>query len=359
MSFHDLIGNDRIKNYLTHMVNQGAIGNSLLFAGPQGIGKSLFAIELAKMLIGSKKINAHSHPDLHIYRPTGKLGLHTIDSMRQLIEEVYMPAYEASWKIFIVHDAERMLPYSSNALLKTLEEPLADTLIILLSSSPRSLLPTILSRCRTLYFNPISVQEMIPFLVAHYHKNEEEARVLASQAQGSLARALLLVKDGGDPRKGPLLEVLSRNNFNSYSDLQRFAAYLQELTDQRNQHVEVLAQKELFEGFSEDSLTAAQREVIEKEVEGLVALRNLAEVEALFEMILGWYRDIHLLHVNGNSEYLIYPECKEALEERLQRGGIPLLEEVQGYLAEAKLAVERSLGLHTALETLFLKLHFL
>ncbi len=72
--------------------------------------------------------------------------------MRQLSEEIYLPPYEANWKVFIIHDADRMLSYSANALLKTFEEPPPRTLIILLSRSQASLLPTIVSRCYTLHF---------------------------------------------------------------------------------------------------------------------------------------------------------------------------------------------------------------
>ena len=136
--FEDIVGNDQIKEYLKRMVEQRAVANSLLFAGPEGIGKSLFAHALAKMLLGSD-----SHPDLHVYRPEGKIGMHSIDSMRQFSEDVYLAPFQGQWKVFIIHDAERMLTYSANALLKTFEEPAKDALIILLSSAPAALLPTI------------------------------------------------------------------------------------------------------------------------------------------------------------------------------------------------------------------------
>jgi DNA polymerase-3 subunit delta' len=119
-AFDDIIGNDQIKNYLAGMVEKRMIAQSLLFAGPDGIGKSLFAQSFAKLIVGAKN---PSHPDIYHYHTEGKIGMHSIQSMRQFSEEVYLGPYEAKKKVFIIHDAHRMLTYSANALLKTFEEP--------------------------------------------------------------------------------------------------------------------------------------------------------------------------------------------------------------------------------------------
>ena len=116
----------------------------LLFHGPRGIGKGALALQLAQSLLKSSKDH---HPDLHILYPDPESDQHLIASIRQLIAETHLPPFEAPCKVFILHDAEKMLPASSNALLKTLEEPPADTHFILITSDPAALLPTVLSRC--------------------------------------------------------------------------------------------------------------------------------------------------------------------------------------------------------------------
>ena len=136
--FSQIIGNEEIKKRLTRMLSKRAIGHALLFSGPDGIGKSLFAWAFAAQLMAeydpeidhARKIQSGQHPDIHIYRPEGKIGLHSIQSLRQLSQEVHLPPYEASWKVFIIHDADRMLSYSANTLLKTFEEPPPRTVII-------------------------------------------------------------------------------------------------------------------------------------------------------------------------------------------------------------------------------------
>ena len=88
-------------------------------------------------------------------------------------------------------------------------------------------------------------------------------------------------------------------------------------------------------------------------------MRLLDEAQALFCLILGWYRDMALLQVNGSRALLIHKDCENALEQSLQRGENLPLEEVQQAIEDAKLSIERSTGLAICLETLFLRLGFL
>lgn len=136
---------------------------TLLFVGTDVKLKESYALSLAKKLLSDAgKVDAGHHPDLHLFKAEGKIGLHSIASIRKLIDEVYLPPYEAPCKVIIVYDAERMLPASSHALLKTFEEPAPKTTIILLAPSTRELLKTIVSRCQTRYF-PGSIVSKNPF----------------------------------------------------------------------------------------------------------------------------------------------------------------------------------------------------
>jgi len=153
VDFEHIIGNDGVKKYLSRLIEKGNIPQSLLFSGPKGIGKSLFAETFAKLIISTNNSN---HPDIHHHHPEGKTGMHTIQSMREFSKTVYLAPFQGKKKIFIIHDAHRMLTYSANALLKTFEEPALDAVIILISHAAEQLLPTVLSRCQTVRFQPIS-----------------------------------------------------------------------------------------------------------------------------------------------------------------------------------------------------------
>lgn len=139
---------------LDERIKEETLPQTLLFVGAD----LSMAKEFAKRLLGSAhvaKIDSGNHPDLHIYIPEEKSDLHAIASMRQLIDEMALPPFESPRKIFVIQDAEKMLPSSSNALLKTLEEPPSDALIVLLSNAPEALLPTIRSRCTSFRFKEV------------------------------------------------------------------------------------------------------------------------------------------------------------------------------------------------------------
>lgn len=124
MPFCNLLGNEMAKAALQRMADQKTVPNTLLFSGPDGVGKSCFALKLAALLMGERhhaKILSGNHPDVHIYLPEGKGSLHPIESMRKLIDEVGMPPFEASVKVFIIHDAHQMLPQAATPSLKRLK----------------------------------------------------------------------------------------------------------------------------------------------------------------------------------------------------------------------------------------------
>lgn len=357
-SFSSLIGNEPIKLYLQRMLEKKAIGNSLLFAGQEGIGKGLFAYVFAAQLMGEQhrsKIEKGQHPDIHIYRPEGKLGLHSIQSLRLLSEEVYLPPYEADWKVFIVHEAERMLTYSANALLKTFEEPPPRTVIILLSQSQAALLPTIVSRCRTLHFKPISQYDIEQRLAQSTDLSVDAIRSVAGLAHGSLGRALHLAYKGGDPTRLHLLDTLSNLPLANYKMLGAAVERIVEEIESSRKHAEDSAKEELVKASGE-YLSAAQQNSLEKEIEGFSTLAFVQDAQALFNQLLAWYRDLHLLQLTQNRSYLINRDYAEQLEQVVQRGNLMPIEKVQKAIDEAQLALQRSTSLNICLENLFLKL---
>ena len=313
--FAHIEGNERAKNYLQRMVDKQLVGHSLLFAGPAEANKEEFAIALAEAVMGTK-----SHVDLYELRPEGKTGMHSIDSMRRFGDQVILPPTQALIKVFIIYDADRMLPTSANALLKTFEEPPKKTLIILLSSSPQLLLPTVRSRCRAIFFE---AKSQIP---VH------------------------------DERVAPLLDILKKGPSSFKSLMKSIEVISKTLEERRAALEEVISEEILPEGV--DELLAIQKEQLQKEVDGAVSMRMAEEVNTLLQAVLGWYRDLHLIHVQGDLQKLIHRTQRKELIQTYQQGGLLPLEKVQEAVKHAKLSFERSTAIKTCLETLFLKLGF-
>lgn len=363
--FESLVGNPSIKDCLSRIIRKNIIGNSFLFAGPDGVGKSLFALEFAKEVLcrddssGSHrcKMEAGCHPDFHLYKPEGKTGMHTIDAMRQFCTEVNMPPYEAKNKVFVILEAERMLPYSANALLKTFEEPTLDSLIILVSSRPSALLTTILSRCRKFNFQALSPNDIVQILEK---KDFEKNRILqiAQTAQGSVSQALRLLQPEFNHRRTQLLKILSQGVIQDYTQLSLYSQQLAKEIEAEAENESVVLREVLMKGFL-DKPSAVQQQAIEKEIEGIVAMQERNSVNSIFEIILSWFRDLELLAVSNATNDVFNQEFILELINARQKGATCTLEKAFKAIQETRISLDRSTNLSICLENLFLKINML
>lgn len=295
--FENVLGHDSIKGYLQKALLENCLPQTLLFAGPDGIGKGVMARALAAQLLKSERSS-----DLHVLAPEGKSGLYAIDTLREMIDKEHAAPFESVGKVFILEEADRMQPASANALLKTLEEPTADTTFILLSSATQEILPTILSRCVVLHFQPLTEQAIGSLL-----KKKGHSEGFAKLAQGSAGRAFELAEQ-------PQLE------------------------EQRKILFSILRERP---SYPELSLRLKKLEEIMEEEDPIKANRH---VEALFAYTLMWNRDQEIRTLGGRPELLFFPE-----EPRAQ-----VLEEVEKKLAKTRLIYQRNIKLSVALESLFL-----
>ncbi|CRX39514.1 ATP-binding protein [Estrella lausannensis] len=360
--FSHLIGNQRIKSNLTNALHKGAFGQSLCFQGKEGIGKSLFARAFAKGIFSSDipgflarhPTVAYTHPDLVELKPAGKIGQHPIESVRRFCEEVYIAPYEAQHKVFIIHDAERMLPTSANALLKTLEEPPAGVIIILLTESLQSLLPTIRSRLQTLYFESVDKEEISVFLQQSHGLSREEADKISLESFGSVGRALNLHRGERDLSED-LIRFLMKGR-KSYVELKQFINELDGRHALKRKEAEEALLKALCETYREGDLSAKQRQEMEKQAEGMSAVESLRESKSILLSLLFFFRDLHVIYHGGQESFLAFREnaCK-LFDLATAKEPIPI-EKVEAAVAESIIALERSTPLAACLENLFLKL---
>lgn len=235
--FDHIAGNERAKETLRRMLRQGRVPGALLFAGEEGTGKKLFALELARALncrapeavggcgrcpacvrVGKydypatddrdahKKIIWSEHPDVGLVRPYNRAIL--VDAVRDVERETNFRPVEGAARVFIIDDADRLNESSSNALLKTLEEPHATSHLVLITARPASLLPTIRSRCQVVRFAPLSADEIEQHLVREHKRAGKEARLAAHLSGGRMGRALSMDVDAYREGRERMLEVL-------------------------------------------------------------------------------------------------------------------------------------------------------
>jgi len=187
---------------MVQFLRRGQLPQASLFTGPEGVGKKTLASSLAALanckggnedeVCGTcsscvKEAVGH-HPDIWLFQP--HKNLIRIDTMRELNREVQFRPFEGRLRCFIIDQAETMTEEAANCILKTLEEPPDTSRLILISSFPHRLLPTIRSRCQAFSFHPLGREEILRYLEDHLTEDHLEMR--ASLAEGSIAVALRL-----------------------------------------------------------------------------------------------------------------------------------------------------------------------
>lgn len=237
--FSRFIGNEEVKESLRRLLSSQRVPGSLLFTGEEGIGKKLFALELAKALNCRHRVGVEAcdecssckrisrstfppfgkddddksrliwseHADVAMARPYKNII--RVPVMRELEREANFRPFEGVARVFIVEDADAMNDQAANALLKVLEEPPPTSHLILTTSNPTALLATIRSRCQAVRFGPIPARDVERFLIEGKQLTAADAGLLARTSLGSIGRALSGDVETYRERRARMLSVLT------------------------------------------------------------------------------------------------------------------------------------------------------
>ena len=215
-----IVGQDEAVELLRRTVEGGRIAHAWAFIGPHGAGRRTAALAFAKALVApsggaaASRVDRGLHPDVHLLGPTppasnpkGTPAIR-VENIRELGRMASLKPAEAPWKVFIVDEAETMTGAAPQAFLKTLEEPPARTVIILVLSQVRALPATVLSRCQIVRFRPRAAEGTVALLPGG--AGEERARALGwlAQAQTRGVEAVLQIGEAvGRDREAALAAV--------------------------------------------------------------------------------------------------------------------------------------------------------
>jgi len=208
MPFSDILAQDHITDHFRKTINSNHISHAYIFTGQDGIGKTLLAKEFSKAIFCSKKeddscnlcsncvrIENSNHPDIHWIEIEEKAKFLKIDNIRDLQHSVKLSPIESSYKIFIIKEADRMNEEASNCLLKTLEEPPPNTIIILIANSLTPVKETIKSRCQIIRFHPIPAHIIEEQLIKRFDADTSKVGWISRFSSGSLGNAFELLED--------------------------------------------------------------------------------------------------------------------------------------------------------------------
>lgn len=328
-------GQEHLTRQLAAGLLTGRLAHAYLLVGPPHVGKMTLAVNIAQAVNCTEqdggapcgecsqcqRIARGVHPDVQV------IGVGSgeedgparrdirIDQVREIEGFLNLSAYEGAGKVVIIDGAELMNAAAANALLKTLEEPPAGTMLLLLSANEDALLSTIRSRCRALHLKPLSRAELEQRLVSDYNAAPELAARLARLSRGCLGQAVNALQDG---------ETLEQRD----AELERLQEVCSGGLDTRFEYAAELAGR-----FN----------------------REREETKELLYLWLGWWRDL-LLVKEAAEEYVHNADCLTPL--RMQAGGLSTAQ-VAGFIRRLNRTLEALDGnanARLALENLMLNL---
>lgn len=206
MSFPEVLGQAHAEAQLKSAVESGRLGQSYLFSGPDGVGKTLMAKNLAAAVFctGESKpcgecndcrmMLSDRHPDFIMVEPEGSSRAIKIDQVRDLIANMSLRPMQGPHRVAVLRESDRMREEAANAILKTLEEPPSFAMLILTSARPRVLLPTIRSRCQEIHFGLLSNENVVEALNRNGFDESDGKGLAALLSGGSAGQAVQMLE---------------------------------------------------------------------------------------------------------------------------------------------------------------------
>lgn len=294
MRFSQIIGQDRVKDFFRRAVAEDRIPHAYLFTGIAGVGKTSTAnaltmalncrqptgIEACGVCPSCRQMTGGNFPDFISVRPDGQNI--KIEQMREVNRRLSFAPVSARYRVCVIQQAEAMTTDAANCFLKTLEEPPAGNILVLNAVEPLNLLPTIVSRCQRVPFQPLPVDAMIERLVEERKVDRKRATIAARASGGSLGRALQMSEE---------VFFEKRKSWISY----------------------LLKLPVLSKG---DALTMAMDAAVKEKGKG--SDPAAAEEPGLLEMLAlwgGWFRDLLIVKVGASDRLITNMDFRERLNE--------------------------------------------
>lgn len=323
-TFKDIIGQEQIKDHLTHTIEQGKISHAYVINGERFSGKEFIAnvfamalqcehpdgVEPCQQCHSCKQALSGNQPD--IIRVTHeKPNTIGVDDIRtQINTDIAIKPYSSPWKIYIIQEGEKMTAQAQNALLKTLEEPPAYAVILILTTNMDALLPTILSRCVVLNMKPVRDDLVKKYLMEELQIPDYKANVCVAFARGNLGKA------------------------------------------------RQLASSEEFDHIKEEAVSMLKY-VQDMEInEMLAAIKKIQEykfdVEDYLDILAIWYRDVLLFKATNDANHLIFKEEIQYIKKCADRCAYEGIEDILKALDKAKSRLKANVNFELTMELLLM-----
>lgn len=321
--FHDILGHEQIIAHLQNAIEEDKVSHAYIFNGPEASGKMMLAEAFAMALQcegegkrpclecrSCRQAADHNQPDI-IYVSHEKPNTIGVDDIRtQINNDIDIKPYSSRYKVYIVDEAQKMNQQAQNALLKTIEEPPAYAIILLLTTNADSFLQTILSRCITLNLKAVKEDRIKEYLMKHYQIPDYQADICAAFSQGNVGKAIQLAssEEFGE-LKASVLQLMKR-----------------------------LEDIDLYE------MTGAVKQIAEYKL----------SVNDYFDLMMIWFRDVLYLKATNDVDGLIFKDEVYDIKKQAAKRSYQGIETILEALEKAKIRLNANVNFDLVIELLLL-----
>ena len=321
--FTDIIGHEQIIEHLQNAITMGKVSHAYIFNGPDKSGKKMLAEAFAMTLQCEKggsspcgechscrQAVSHNQPDI-IYVQHEKPNTLSVDDIRtQVNHDIEVKPYASPYKIYIIDEAEKMNVQAQNALLKTIEEPPAYAVILLLTTNADLFLPTIRSRCVMLNLKAVEDSVIRRFLMEEKQVPDYQADICVAFAQGNVGKAIALASsDDFNELKAAAIQLMKR-----------------------------IREIDLYE------LSEAVKQISEFKL----------QINDYFDIMMIWYRDILVYKATMDVNSLIFKDEIYDIKKQASKSSYHGIETILEALEKAKLRLNANVNFDLVMELLLL-----
>lgn len=323
MGFSGIIGHKDVVTHLQNAMKMEKVSHAYILNGEKGSGKKTIAKIFAQALQceggdtnpcgtchSCLQVKSGNHPDIIEVRHDKPNSIGVDDIREQVVEDVSVRPYSSPYKVYIIDEGEKMTAQAQNALLKTIEEPPAYVVVLILTSNASALLPTILSRCVMLNMKPVPDEQVRTYLMEHVQIPDYQADICVAFAQGNIGKAVQLASS------------------DRFSEIKSSAIHL--VT-----HVKEMDMSEI---------TNAVQAVTEFKLD----IRDYLDILAV------WYRDVLYFKATNDANGIIFRENLRSIQQQTRRSSYEGLEAILEGIRKAKVRLTANVNFELTMELLFL-----
>lgn len=372
-AFSGIIGQPKVRDLLRASVASDRVTHAYLFVGPAGSNKTQAAYALAQALLcpkgeplgrgglcgkceNCKRVARRAHPDIRYCCPEGANG-YLIEQVRDIVADIPLAPIQAHRKVYIIDRADLLGHSAANALLKTLEEPPDDVVLILLGRTRESVLQTIASRCQIVAFRHIPPSEAVGIVSQNTGADASRARHALEATNGSITAAIAFLNpSGGNERFMLRKKLLSSLGKLHEMDTWRLCQVAKGIVEDSNGPLDSLRTKQEEElAQNRDFLQKSAIRKIEERNKRQLTKETSEYMHQALSMMSSWLRDVEMVAA-GCAELVINDDFIDDIAHAASRCDLAKLSQAMRAVEDAKSALDYNVSPETCFDSVLIEM---